>query len=364
MLHGNMINLKNFIRTLMCAGGALLLIVVMSGFSEDSPDPEYTKVMQVFTEEDKSTAYSGGGEVVFETSLESSSELTSEAQVKSSFELAKQQIKVGFAEVEYALRLVKLDSFGQLILNDKTEASLNRAVARLPADLPEDEIAHIQALIQTSLPGEAGAQVADVFTKYYRYKVTEKALVMNSPAPDSVDTALEQLATVADLRYEIMGDEYAEKLFGTQQRRAEYYLESEIIREDSTLTVEEQSQKLTQLTVAAEKNGLAISSPSAQVQQLNADVNEMRSAGLNEAMIQERRAQTVGKDAAKQLGLMEAQQNDWQLRYQQFEQEKQLILAAVLDAGDQQKQVDSLFLRHYSAEELAGARAYDQHFAH
>jgi len=373
MLHGNMINIKSFIRPLLItAGSAGLIMTVLTDIISDSSDSDsldlkYSKVMQVLPEGDNKLAHLNDERfidaLIDEVAPANSGEQQSGAPVAVLDEVIESKMQVGFSEVEYALRLVKLDSFGQLILNDKTEASLNRAIARLPTDLPEDEIAHILELIQTSLPGEAGAQVADVFTKYYRYKVTEKALVMNSPRPDSIDTALEQLATITDLRYEIMGEEYAEKLFGAQQRRAEYHLEREIIKRDDAISVEQRNQQLTQLKTAAQKSGLVMSSPSPEVQQLHDDVEKMRAEGQDEAQIQARREQTLGKGAAEQVSLMEQQQNDWQLRYQQFEQEKQVILAAVLDADDQQQQVNSLFQRHYSAEELPGARAYDQQYA-
>jgi len=379
MLHGNMINIKSFTRPLLITAGALgLIVTVLTDIVSDSSDPgsldsgsldsRYAKVMQVLPEGDKKNAQLSDKRfidaLIDEVSPANTNEQQSGASVAVLDELIKPKMQVGFSEVEYALRLVKLDSFGQLVLNDKTESSLSRAVARLPADLPEHEITHILELIQTSLPGEAGAQVADVFTKYYRYKATEKVLVMNSIRPESIDTALEQLATMTELRYEIMGEEYAEKLFGAQQRSAEYHLEREIIRRDNALSVEERNQQLTHLKTTAQQSGLAMSSPSLEVQQLHTEVEKMRVQGQDETMIQMRREQTLGKGAAEQVSLMEQQQNDWQLRYQQFEQEKQVILAAVLDADDQQQQVNSLFLRHYSVEELPGARAYDQQFAH
>jgi len=320
--------------------------------------------MQVLLEEEKAPINTDGAELTLTSSPNIQTISQPEPLDTPSVELSKQPMQVGYAQVEYALRLVKLDSFGQLILNANTEASLNRAIARLPADLPEEQIAHIRELIKSSLPGESGAQVADVFTKYYRYKVTEKALLVNSPRPYSLESAVEQLSTMTDLSYEIMGAEYAEKLLGAQQSRAGYHLESELIKRDNSVSIEERNKKLAQLKAEAENNGMIFSSPSEEVQQLNAEVERMRAAGEDETQIQARREQTLGKGAADQLSLMEAQQNDWQVRYQSFEQEKNLLLASALDDHELQQQMDSLFLLHYSVEELPGARAYDKQFTH
>ncbi len=365
MLHGKMINIKSCIRPLAVGTGILFLILtVITNFVEDASDPQHANVMHVLLEEKKPAIYSADTEVIEALSPVIQTISQPETQNLPSAELDKQKMKIGYAQVEYALRLVKLDSFGQLVLNANTEASLSRAVSRLPTDLSEEQIAHILELINNSLPGETGARVADVFTKYYRYKVTVKELMINSSRPDNIDAAIEQLAMTTELRYEILGDEYTEKLFGEQQSRAEYHLERELVRRDSTISTEEKNQQLTLLAAKAKKNSLVLSSPSKEVQKLNADVEQMRLDGLDEELIQERREQTVGKDAAQQLALMEAQKNKWRLRYLEFEREKELILAANLDPDQQQLQVDNLYLLHYSAEELPGARAYDQQFAH
>jgi len=270
---------------------------------------------------------------------------------------------IGLIEVENALKLAKLDAFGQIIVNADSEASLSRVVARLPSAMSEEEITHIQGLIKLSLPGEAGEQVADVLLKYYRYKEIEKSMVLDSEQPGSMQSALVQLTTMAQVRAEIMGQQYSEDLFGVQQRRAEYYLEKGIIEQDRDLSVEARKHQLHHLKVAAEQQGQYFSSASEEVQALNDEIARLRVAGQNESQILDKRAQLLGSDAAQQLAAMESQQNDWQIRYQHFEQEKQLILASVLETTEQQNQLDALFHRHYSMEELAGARAYDNQFA-
>ena len=361
MLHGNIFNINNLIRPLTLTGGGIFLVfVILSNILEDSSDPRYANVMQVLPKEANANDHLSDDELFIEPVAINVPLLGSLTAIKSEENIPPMQ--VSYAQVEYALRLVKLDSFGQLILNASAEASLSRSVARLPADLSEAQIVHIKQLIQRSLPGGAGNQVADVFSKYYRYKTSEKALMMNLPRPDDIDTALEQLATMTDLRYEMMGGEYAEKLFGEQQRRAEHHLVSEIVRRDNTISAEEKDVQLGQLKKEAQNKGLVFSSPSTEVQQLNADIDKMRTDSQDETMIQARREQLLGRVAAEQLSLMESQQNDWQLRYQKFDQEKAFILAAALDDDEREQQLDRLFLRHYSVEELPGARAYDQKF--
>jgi len=273
-------------------------------------------------------------------------------------------INIGFSEVENALLLAKLDPFGGLILNAETEASLNRVVARLPENLDIDDIAHIQELIKQSLPGEAGMQVADVLGKYYRYKGLEKAFAMEAEPPNTMQAALEQLSAIAELRYDAMGADYAESLFGVQQRQAEYYLERDIIEQDNAISEELREQQLLQLSAAAEQGGLSFSSLPDDVQQLNDEVAKMRADGEDESLVQAHRERLLGKDAAEQVARMETQQNDWNLRYQEFELEKEIILTAGLSVGDQQQQIDSLFSRHYSLEELPGAKAYDNQQSH
>ena len=279
-------------------------------------------------------------------------------------EIQKLSINIGFAEVENALLLAKLDPFGGLILDAEAEASLNRVVARLPENLDINDIAHIQELIKQSLPGEAGIQVADVLGKYYRYKGLEKAFALEAKPPNTMQAALEQLTAIAELRYDAMGADYADSLFGVQQRQAEYYLERDIIEQDNAITEELREQQLQQLSAAAEQDGLRFTSLPDDVQQLNDEVAKMRADGEDEDTIHAHRERLLGKDAAEQVAKMEVQQNDWSLRYQEFELEKEIILTAGLSVGDQQQQIDSLFSRHYSLEELPGAKAYDNQQSH
>ena len=270
---------------------------------------------------------------------------------------------IGLVEVENALKLAKLDAFGQLIVNADSEASLSRVVARLPSAMGEEEIEQIQRLIKLSLPGESGEQVADVLIKYYRYKEIEQSMVLDSEQPGSMKSALEQLTTMAQVRTEIMGQQFSEDLFGMQQRRAEYYLERGIIEQDKSISIEVRELQLAHLKSAAEKQGQTFVSSSEEIQALNDEIADMRVSGQSEHQVLARRVEQLGDGAALQLAAMDSQKDEWQVRYQSFNQEKQLILASVLGVADQQSQIDDLFQRHYSIEELAGARAYDNQFA-
>jgi len=362
MLHGNLINIQQYkLPALLSVTGVLIV-----GFSLFySPDDTYefndSKLMVKMPE--------AGSEQVPDSDFS----LQTEARVDAlAGEKRKESVKVsseakihfGLAEVENALLFAKLDPFGRLIIDTESEASLSRVVARLPSGLNTKELVHIQELIKLSLPGEAGEQVADVLSKYYIYKEMEASLILNSESPGSMQAALGQLETMAELRQQIMGAEYAESLFGQQQRKAEYYLEKGIIEQDVSISAQERRRQLGLLDTDAQKNGLALNPVSEDVQQLNNDVNKMRAEGQDETLIQARREKILGKDASDQIATMEAQQNDWQLRYQSFEQEKELLLVSVLGDHELRQQIDSLFRRYYSAEELAGARAYDKQFAH
>lgn len=334
----------------------------MADSSDITPEQAYSNVMTVMPAKiaSESTSIS---------LLQKQGQKPSVVQLKAQIEAGAGETQelsknIGFSEVENALLLAKLDPFGGLILNAETEASLNRVVARLPENLDIDDIAHIQELIKQSLPGEAGMQVADVLGKYYRYKGLEKAFAMEAEPPNTMQAALEQLSAIAELRYDAMGADYAESLFGVQQRQAEYYLERDIIEQDNAISEELREQQLLQLSAAAEQGGLSFSSLPDDVQQLNDEVAKMRADGEDESLVQAHRERLLGKDAAEQVARMETQQNDWNLRYQEFELEKEIILTAGLSVGDQQQQIDSLFSRHYSLEELPGAKAYDNQQSH
>jgi len=361
-------------------GISIFIVVVLSSvYSAEGPSKyNYSNTMTVVSEFDVSKYNDSKGaddetqlvDKIFSGSTAKATNLKNESEGEQIILLNQVMIKegdrnrkIGLVEVENALKLAKLDDFGQLIINADSEASLSRVVAHLPSALSEEEISHIQGLIKESLPGEAGEQVADVLIKYYRYKEVERSIVLDSEQPGSMKSALEQLTTMAQVRTDIMGKQYSEDLFGMQQRRAEYYLERGIIEQDKSLSVEAREMQLAHLKSAAEQQGQSFASSSEEIQKLNADIAEMRVSGQSESQVRERRAQLVGDDAALQMAGMESQHDEWKLRYQNFEQDKQLIIASLLGATEQQSQIDALFSRHYSMEELAGARAYDNQFS-
>ena len=343
-------------RPLMLVCGTIcILLLVLSDLFEASDKAEYDKVMHTISK--------GTTEQVPDTNtLESNRERLDELQDRPNLTYAPKPgaMRIGFAEVEYALRLVDLDHFGQILLNAETEATLSRSVSRLPQDLSEEELSHAGKLIKMSFPDDAGDQIARIFTRYYHYKIREKILVSDMPAPNSASEALEQLQQISTIRSEMMGPENAEKLFGLQTKRAENRLNQALLEQGNHQSHKVYEKQRRTLDTLATGHDYSKTVHLENLSNMYSDVAALHDADRPEAEIQERMALDVGNDAANQLMKMDNQQQEWNERYQLFSQDKLLVIAASLSDDDQKQQIEELFRLHYSEEELPGARAYDR----
>ncbi|MEH6347211.1 MAG: lipase secretion chaperone [Bermanella sp.] len=267
---------------------------------------------------------------------------------------------IGYAEVESALSMAKLDIYGQLILDDSAQASLNLVVSRLPVNLSEIEMKNIQNLIKQAMPGTAGEQVAQVLGNYYHLKQAEKKWFEEGVVANSPDIALQQLNEMINMRREYLGENVANQLFSQQQNQSLSALKRASISQRSDLT---ESQKQDEVDFL-EQDLLSQANDeeyieTTEVTRLNTEINTLRKNGGSETEVLAKRVEVVGEQAALQVQAMEEHQQDWKNRYEDYRQEKSYILNSAISEADKFEQIQQLLIEHYSSEELAGARAYD-----
>jgi len=277
----------------------------------------------------------------------------------------KSGFNVSFRDVEDALMMAKLDNVGALILDEQALASLNLVVSRLPDNLTPQDLQKIQNLIKQAQPGEAGEQVAQVLGDYYAFKQAEKEWLKSGVVTNSLQAAIDQLEKITAMRQNYLGQAVADKLFSEQQQKASLSLQKMAIQQDTELSAQQKDSEMALLNVSYDSTFPDLNEiGDVQVQQLNSDVQSMRLAGATHGDIQTMRVEVLGEQAASQVAAMEQQQQQWDSRYQSYNQEKQPILDSALSETDKQQQIEALLSVHYSSDELAGARAYDAQQVH
>jgi lipase chaperone LimK len=217
--------------------------------------------------------------------------------------------------VHAALREVRLDEMGDVVLDNEALSALQAAFASMPRGLTTEQLGQMQHTIRTGLPGRAGEQTAKIVANYHTYHLAQQRLKTDR-GDEAMDpaAALVQLEELAALRRQYLGYEAANKLFGQEEAYARYTLESMRV------------QSLEDL-------------PQAQKDAMQAQLKSRLATGV-----------LPDKPSAAQT--------EWQHRHEIYQRERQLIMNAGLSAADEIEQVESLLRSHFRPEEIERARNY------
>jgi lipase chaperone LimK len=98
---------------------------------------------------------------------------------------------------------------------------------------------------------------------------------------------------------------------------------------------------------------------SSDAKELSQQMAQLRTQGASEEHAHYVQNQQLGLYTANALPRSDTEVSDWQQRYAQFKQERQLVLAAGLAEGDKRAQIEQLLAQYFTAAELEAIRVYD-----
>lgn len=256
-----------------------------------------------------------------------------ESEVRKSAAAARdnsESQRIDAASVRSALRDVRLDEAGNVIVDHRALTALRDGFASIDR-LDPAQLAELQDIIRNGLPPPAGEQTATIVGNYYEYQLAAQTMLGGS-AGESIGGSEAQLERLIALRQSYFGAETAEKLFGDEQAYARFTLESMRIASDDSLPPEEKQKR-----------------QEALAQTLPASLK-----GESAAPKSENAPQAPGGAAAPV-----ERRSDFQLRYAEFERQKQAILAAGLVEEEKSAQLERLLHEHFAADEIDLALRYD-----
>lgn len=210
--------------------------------------------------------------------------------------------------VREALKAVRLDGNGNLILDHAALQALNSSLQSGDLRLTEQELSALQQMIRDRLPGQAGTQTAQLVGDYYRYLQAETEYLGTTMPEEttadagSISAHKARYARLRQLREQYLGPEASAKLFRVSDAHAAYMFEAYRIRNDNSLSDEEKLRKVNALNDELKQQYITI--------------------------------------------------DNWQQRYQQFQADKQQILRAGLSDADKISQIKGLLNAQFTAEEL------------
>lgn len=160
-----------------------------------------------------------------------------------------------FETVEEKLTAVVVDAEGRLVISPQTQELMQQILNSLDTRLTQENRQRVFLLMQKSVGGEAGAQLADLTFKYSQY----------IEGMDQLEKQVEQMPTAVQsegsvlgrdewlhrqtlvLQTQIFGPDITLAMFGRKQVLADYLFARRRIQADASLAEVEKARRLAQL---------------------------------------------------------------------------------------------------------------------
>ncbi|AKJ30237.1 lipase secretion chaperone [Caldimonas brevitalea] len=265
-----------------------------------------------------------------------------------------------------ASRMFELGYGGGLVVDQRTRAALDIVLGELGAQPDQADLAAFERQLRGSLPSEEADKVLELLHRYrdYRKDVQQASAAAGMPASlGEVRTLLERTTALRRQHFDAAA---GEALFGEQEAEARLALARAEIESDPRLSEREKLARLQALQQQQQplppaQPGGAVAGVGDRALAVAAEVAAMRERGATAEEVLAFRRARLGAEEADYLAQMDAQQADWQRRYDTYAAERRALEAAgVPDASQRQAQVEQLLRRHFADGELAAARAYER----
>lgn len=257
--------------------------------------------------------------------------------------------------LQHALANIAVDQDGNLVLDEVALASLQQAF-RAVENVDMAMLEELQLYVQAGLAGETGAQAAEILGDYVRYRshLAKAEAEWSSQQELSPNQRLER--TIA-LRRQYIDPVAASQLFAGEDAHQRYLIAMEDIRSDPSLTGQARRQALAQVREDLRRGTLLVdSSDGAIASQLRTDRERWQQLGLTNETRRHLEQQSLGLVAARDLAGSDPQ--DWQRRYRQFDQEREVVLRAGLAEDEKQRQIEGLVDTYFTKSERDAAEAW------
>lgn len=257
--------------------------------------------------------------------------------------------------LQHALANIGIDEDGNLLLDEVALASLRQAFRGLEGASPE-ALEELQRYVEAGLAGETGAQAAQILGDYARYRNALAEAEAQWADEDSL-TPRQKLKRTIELRRQHMDPLTASQLFVGEEAHQRYLIATEEIRSDPELSEEQRRQALDRARDDLRSGALLLDQQDSEVaDDLRSKRQRWEELGLSDRTRSHLERQTLGLVAARDL--VGSSREEWQNRYQQFEQERDSILRAGLAEDEKQRQIEALMDNHFTPEEVEAARRW------
>jgi lipase chaperone LimK len=252
--------------------------------------------------------------------------------------------------------ILYLDQDGNLIQDRRAREFIEYFISTAREEGTYTSVGRMQEYFDLALTEPALSQANTLLDKYMEYRMQLDSVVSRNDvilAGDKKMAALrETLERRKALRRDTLGNEVAQAMFGDSERYEAYAVNMLQTAEDQTLTKEQKLAQIAQHEESLPPHIRAKVRYKREEQQLQETIRQLHQQGNASAEIFELRKAFYGEGPAKKLAYMDEKSDEWVSRVQQFNQQKEQILASVImDEQQKRQQINELRNRQFNEDE-------------
>ncbi|WP_296203895.1 lipase secretion chaperone [Psychrobacter sp. UBA3962] len=274
----------------------------------------------------------------------------------------------GVEDLPRSLQGTEVD--GEIIINDKAQLVATRGLRRLYdyflSALGEEESetidARVEAYILNTTPQPAANEAIKLYYQYQTYLKQVAAIQSQSNKPaNSIEAIEKQQQQVKTVRRQLFTPKVEAAFFSTEDQLQAYNKQMLKIAQDKSLSnAEKQQAKQRYLQNLPGSLTKKQAEQQANLQQLMTRTEQMKKRGANDQQLLEMRTELVGIEAAHRLAELDKQTQDFDRRFESYQQQKQQITDSNVSASEKQQQIAALEKRLFSDNEQKRLVGYEQ----
>lgn len=287
----------------------------------------------------------------------------------------------GVEQLPKSLQGTQVD--GDIIINNKSELvptpGLRRLYDYFLSALGEEDSdtvnARVEAYIRNTTPQPAADEALKIYSQYQTYlkqvsKIqSEKNTGGNNSQsmPNAINSEIDineldrQQRQIKAIRSQLFDTEVEKAFFSTEDQLQAYNKQMLKIAQDKSLTASEK-QKAKQAYLQRLPNTLTKqqAEQQANMEQLFHRTEQMKKRGAEEDELFRMRTELVGVEAAERLAKLDLQNQDFERRFENYQQQKQKIMGSNISQSAKDKQIQNLQRKMFSESEQKRLSGYEQ----
>ena len=245
-----------------------------------------------------------------------------------------------------------IDGTQNLVVTEGLKRLFDYFLSTLGEESAETIHARVEAYIKSHTPEPAASQAVEIYHQYVTYLQRLNAiqnkygdLQMRATKSGEFDLSLarQRQQDIVNLRNELFESETIEAFFADDDELFEYNIAMIELAQNDNLTEEQrQAAKEDYLSRLPDSLIKQNAEQQANLEKLMQQTEALKKQGASDAELFAMRAKLVGVPAAERLAEVDAQNQDFDNRFEQYQTAKQQIMASNADEAEQQAQISAL----------------------